>query len=234
MTLIFAHRGRTSSSPENSITGIISAARAGADGVEIDVRVTADATAVLMHDPTGLRTTGHPAPIDRSSAAEVTHWQLSDEPVPTLEHALTVAAALKLHVIVDLKDPAAADAVARTTHDTRHAIDPTRLLVWTADPDAIDLLTHAPTTLAIGFASQHSTHPTAQAVGYAAKLGLPHIVIDHTELSTAILDTCARQGLAVSSYFPNSSTTAHPTLWRQLRAAVIDTPANYPRAHRHR
>ncbi len=51
------HRGDMVYYPENSIEGIISAIRMGADMVEIDPRQTKDGVLVLMHDTTLTRTT---------------------------------------------------------------------------------------------------------------------------------------------------------------------------------
>lgn len=55
------HRGDMVYYPENSIEGIISAIRMGADMVEIDPRRTKDGVLVLMHDTTLTRTTNFSA-----------------------------------------------------------------------------------------------------------------------------------------------------------------------------
>ncbi len=52
-----AHRGDKANYPENSIEGLASAILAGVDSVEVDVYLTADGVAVLMHDETLTRTT---------------------------------------------------------------------------------------------------------------------------------------------------------------------------------
>ena len=51
MTLIVAHRGASRSEPENTIAAFRRAAEMGADGVELDVRRTADDRLVVHHDP---------------------------------------------------------------------------------------------------------------------------------------------------------------------------------------
>ena len=47
---VFAHRGDTSSAPENTIAAFLAAIEAGADGVELDVRRSADGALVVHHD----------------------------------------------------------------------------------------------------------------------------------------------------------------------------------------
>lgn len=54
---IKAHRGDLENYPENSIEALASAILAGADAVEVDVQVTKDGVAVLMHDNTLTRMT---------------------------------------------------------------------------------------------------------------------------------------------------------------------------------
>jgi glycerophosphoryl diester phosphodiesterase len=56
--LIIGHRGASAHAPENTIPAFKLAERAGADAIEMDVRMTADGVPVVVHDPTLLRTTG--------------------------------------------------------------------------------------------------------------------------------------------------------------------------------
>lgn len=49
--VVIAHRGDTLSARENSVDAIRAARTLGADGVEIDVRMTIDGHLVLAHDP---------------------------------------------------------------------------------------------------------------------------------------------------------------------------------------
>ncbi len=58
---VYGHRGSPATLPENSVAGVAAAFDAGAYGVEVDVRRTADGLLVLSHDPlpedvTGLAT----------------------------------------------------------------------------------------------------------------------------------------------------------------------------------
>jgi glycerophosphoryl diester phosphodiesterase len=58
--LVVAHRGASSSHPENTLEAFEAAIAAGAEIVELDVRLSADGVAVVMHDPDVSRATdGH-------------------------------------------------------------------------------------------------------------------------------------------------------------------------------
>jgi glycerophosphoryl diester phosphodiesterase len=50
MTAVFAHRGCTQGFVENTIDAFAEARRVGADGVELDVRLSADGALVVHHD----------------------------------------------------------------------------------------------------------------------------------------------------------------------------------------
>lgn len=74
-----AHRGDSWSAPENTVEAFDAAVRAGSDLIEIDVRLTADGEAVVIHDTSALRTTGIDAPVaeltaDRLTAADAGSW----------------------------------------------------------------------------------------------------------------------------------------------------------------
>ena len=49
--LVFGHRGASAVAPENTILAFARARELGADGVELDVRRTADDVLVVHHDP---------------------------------------------------------------------------------------------------------------------------------------------------------------------------------------
>lgn len=94
MASIYAHRGsRGATVRENTLDAFRSAARLGADGVELDVRRTADGCLVIHHDmesPGGGLISAH-------RRAELAEW------VPSLVEALEVCAELGLDVNVEVK-----------------------------------------------------------------------------------------------------------------------------------
>ena len=69
--LIIAHRGDLSTAPENTLPAFQRARDAGADGVELDVRVTRDGQLVVFHDRTLERTSNGRGPIGNFSLAEI-------------------------------------------------------------------------------------------------------------------------------------------------------------------
>lgn len=50
MTAVWAHRGASAVEPENTVAAFLAAVRMGADGIELDVRRTADGALAVHHD----------------------------------------------------------------------------------------------------------------------------------------------------------------------------------------
>lgn len=95
MTLVIAHRGASHHRPENTIEAFRHAAELGADGVELDVRRTADDRLVVVHDP--VTADGH-------VVRRTPFRDLPDE-VPLLDDALDACAGMFVNIeIKNLRD----------------------------------------------------------------------------------------------------------------------------------
>jgi glycerophosphoryl diester phosphodiesterase len=69
--MIFGHRGASASAPENTLPSFELALSQGADAVELDVKLTADEQAVVIHDPTVDRTTDGTGRVNRLRLSEI-------------------------------------------------------------------------------------------------------------------------------------------------------------------
>ena len=70
--LRLAHRGDWRVAPENTVQGLLAAMRIpGCDGVEFDVRMSADGIPVLIHDETLARVQHRAGRVDRMPAADL-------------------------------------------------------------------------------------------------------------------------------------------------------------------
>lgn len=68
---VIAHRGNSAVAPENTLMAFEAAARAGADLIEIDLQVTKDGIAVVIHDDDVARTTDGRGRIEELEHAHV-------------------------------------------------------------------------------------------------------------------------------------------------------------------
>ena len=115
---IIAHRCGGALTPENTLAGLRLAARLGCRGVEFDAMLAADGVPVLIHDETLERTTTGRGRVADTSSAQLArldaggrhHPAFAVEPVPTLEEALRLCAALGLWANVEIKPAAGQEA----------------------------------------------------------------------------------------------------------------------------
>jgi glycerophosphoryl diester phosphodiesterase len=68
---IFAHRGASAHAPENTLAAFELALAQGADGIELDAKLSADGQVVVMHDATVDRTTDSHGRVKDLSLAEL-------------------------------------------------------------------------------------------------------------------------------------------------------------------
>jgi glycerophosphoryl diester phosphodiesterase len=68
---VFAHRGGAALAPENTIAAFDHGLALGADGIELDVHLSADGVVVVCHDATLDRTTDASGPVAARTASEL-------------------------------------------------------------------------------------------------------------------------------------------------------------------
>ncbi|MBY0430513.1 MAG: glycerophosphodiester phosphodiesterase [Rhodospirillales bacterium] len=119
---VIGHRGAATSAPENTLAGFRRAHALKAPWVELDVKLTADFQAVVIHDDRLERTTSGRGRVAETTLADLKtldagSWFSPDyagEAVPTLAEALRLIAGLGLGVNIELKpNPGQAAATAR-------------------------------------------------------------------------------------------------------------------------
>ena len=107
--LVFAHRGGAALAPENTMPAFDSAVALGADGLELDVRLSRDGVVVVHHDAALDRTTTLTGPV-----VDKTSEDLCAAGVPSLADVL--ARHTGVRVIVELKQNT--DELAQAAVDT--------------------------------------------------------------------------------------------------------------------
>jgi glycerophosphoryl diester phosphodiesterase len=91
--LILAHRGACSYAPENTMAAFQLAREQGADGIELDAKLSSDGLVVVIHDQTVDRTTDGTGNVGKMSLEELQHLdagiqfapKFGGERIPTLE-----------------------------------------------------------------------------------------------------------------------------------------------------
>jgi glycerophosphoryl diester phosphodiesterase len=106
-TKIIAHRGYVAGNVENTISGLVNAANAGADLIEIDIQQTVDGEFVVFHDRTLRRLAGKNGVIANMTLSElkslIIHQNGYSDKIASLEDCIEIAKALDVALLIELK-----------------------------------------------------------------------------------------------------------------------------------
>jgi glycerophosphoryl diester phosphodiesterase len=186
-TLVLAHRGASAHRPENTIAAFVHAAELGADGVELDVRPTADGALAVLHD--ALLTDGR-------ALAEVAADDLP-ESVPLLAAALAACTDLLVNIEIKSDEPGAGVALVAAVA-TAAGLWGGRVLVSSFDPETVDVAAGA------GLPSAQLTflpdRPVPELVAWIAGRGLVAWHPHHLTVDEAAVASAHAAGLAVNTW----------------------------------
>jgi glycerophosphoryl diester phosphodiesterase len=212
VTAVFAHRGCTEGFVENTLDAFGEARRLGADGVELDVRLTADGALAVHHDAEipGLGC------LHELGVAEL------PPSVPLLAEALGVCEGMVVNVEIKNSphDPGhdPAEAVAALT---ARAIDDAawteRVLVSSFQVSTLRAVRAADSRLALG-SLWPIVDPPVDGVTQAAEAGFRAVHPFFTLVDQDLVDRAHRAGLAVNVWTVNS-----PDELTRLVALDVDT-----------
>ncbi|MEM9033576.1 MAG: glycerophosphodiester phosphodiesterase [Actinomycetota bacterium] len=204
--LIIAHRGSSATHRENSLPAFTAAVSAGADGVELDVRRTADDRLVVHHDPV------------LAGGTEIVRCQADDLPseVPALHEALAACAPCVVNVeIKDLPGEVAFDPERTTARLVTAALSrpPVPVLVSSFDPGALGVVRGLDPELGLGLLAVSAEGLVERAVALGARAIHP----GDRSVDAALVERAHAAGLQVNVWTVND-----PERLRELRAMGVD------------
>ena len=212
MTAVFAHRGCTEGFTENTIDAFAEARRLGGDGVELDVRLTADGALAVHHDA------------EIPGLGAIAQLEVADLPahVPLLADVLAVCEGMVVNVEIKNapQDPGwdAGEAVAALTAATiEEAGWTTRVIVSSFQMATLRAVQAADGRLALGalwgFAAE-----AEPALAAAAEAGFVAVHPFVMSVSPDLVERAHAMGLAVNVWTVNA-----PEDLRAMVAAGVDT-----------
>ncbi|MBB5936029.1 glycerophosphodiester phosphodiesterase [Streptomyces zagrosensis] len=210
-----AHRGNPYEQRENTLASIRSALRAGADAVEIDVRVTRDNVPVLLHDATLKRLWGHDRPLADLTADEV--WAVTGGGVPTLRDTL-IEMTKDTHTartMIDLPAVSAVPAVLATVRDA----DAMERVYYCGNLAALRAVRRADVDAEIAFTWTTLAPPHPELV---AELRPRWLNYRFGIVSSALVERAHADGMLVSAWTADTKRTMR----RLLRAGVDGITTN--------
>ena len=229
---VVAHRGSSSTAPENTLAAFEAARRAGAPWIETDLRRTRDGVAVVLHDEGLDRTTDGAGPLAVSSAAEVAALDAGSwfspgfhgARVPRLGELLEWAAAhVEVHLLLELKGrwaPAECEAVTRAVRDLALG---ERVVLQSFDPRTVAACADVAPDLALGLllgaCGPVGPADDAEVARLVRELGLSAVNpgADQVAADPALVERLHRLGVAVWVW-----TVDDAARWARLEAEGVD------------
>lgn len=175
-----AHRGASAEYPENTLVAFEAAARAGADIVELDVRLTADGVPVVLHDEDLSVTTDGRGPVGEVTLSEVKRLDASGghgprQEVPTLAEALEVIGRAGCGIDLEIKSLGSVDPTRQVLLEASLAVleaadFPAPVLVSSFNGFTLQRCRELAPELPTGFLSSAAIEPRS-ALDYAQQAG---------------------------------------------------------------
>ena len=134
--MVFAHRGASGAAPENTMAAFEQASEKGADGIELDVHMSADGEVVVIHDARLERTSDGSGEVAYMNYAELekfdmgAKWKGSPwgfQRIPLLEEVISLAKSTDMMLNIELKgykaNPRLAEATAKIVQENGFEAD---------------------------------------------------------------------------------------------------------------
>jgi glycerophosphoryl diester phosphodiesterase len=211
--LIICHRGYHASTRENTLEAFAKASVLGADGIETDVRLSADGLPILFHDR--MVSGGIPvASLTRVALSRVVGYH-----VPTLEEALDQEDRLLWNVEIKT-----VDAVEATIETLRRYLTRRQLLVTSFRHDAV---LHASEQLHVesGVLVDHRPYDVASFLeSLPRNEWIKAVVWDYETIDPDVVAAVARAGLKSLAYGAESLQEHRRCVDLELAAVITDIP----------
>jgi glycerophosphoryl diester phosphodiesterase len=216
VTLVLAHRGYTEGFAENTLDAFLAAGRLGADGVELDVRRSADGALVVHHDAA------------LPGGAAISETRVRDLPphVPLLAEVLGACDAMLVNVEIKNSpgdpghDPtgALAAAVAGEIAESGRSAS---VVVSSFDAPTIDAVRSADPGLAVGWLLAPGSDPL-DAVAPAVERGYQAIHPFVGRVGPALVAEARSAGLAVHVWTVNAPDALREMVHLGADAVITD------------
>ncbi len=216
MSQVFAHRGCTEGFVENTLEAFVEARRRGADGVEFDVRRSADGALVIHHDA------------EVPGVGLISETTVSELPphVPLLAEVIEACAGMAMNV--EIKnwpgdpgyDPSGSISRAVAAELSEHG--PLEgLIVSSFDAPTIEALRAAEPSIPIGWLLG-ATAPLEDALEAARRRDYQAIHPFFATLRAPFVQRCHEGGLAVNVWTPNEDRDLEAMLEMGVDTLITD------------
>ncbi len=219
MARIYAHRGASAELPENTLPAFARAVQLGAFGIELDVHLTRDGEPVVIHDDTLDRTTdgsGSVAEIDQVDLGRLDAGGGSR--IPTLNQVLDQVGDA-LHVDIEVKAAAAADAVVAATRK-RPSL---RFAISSFDHDVLQHVRRQDPDIELWPLTMGASDA---ALATATGLGSPCLALNDAFVNAEVVDFLRGRDIEAWVWTVNDSVRAQALATMGVTGICTDDPAS--------
>jgi len=216
---VWAHRGDSAHFVENTLEAFEGAARARADGIELDVRLCRGSDVVVFHDDDLARLAGRPDRVADLTLAELRAVRLRDGArIPTLREVFDATGDLPINV--EIKSPGAGKAGALPAHVARILRDAgaaDRVIVSSFDPWALVQMHTAAPEVATAFLFHAGEVALARTGWLGPWIGAAALHPEHVLCDARSVGAWRRSGFVVNVW-----TVDDPLRLQELASLGVD------------
>jgi len=233
--LVVAHRGASTVAPENTLAAFLKARADGADAVELDIRLSGDGEAMVIHDRRLDRTTDGSGLVREHSAAELRNFsagawfgsRFATERIPTLAEVFEALGRFRINVEIKSERPEEERLlVRRCLLLIRKHGAAGNVLVSSFSTRALKLVRSlAPPSLATGLLYHPVLHFGRPAPASARALGAGYLLLNGTALRKRLALEMHSSGGFVGEYTVDTPRRLRRALRYQLDAVYTNDPA---------
>lgn len=235
--LVVAHRGASADHPENTLPAFEAAARAGADAIEFDLRLTSDGVPVVLHDEDLSRTTDGSGLVRETTLAELKALDASGgrgprQEVPTFAEALEVIGRTSSGADVEVKslggpDPGRQELLEAALEVLQGAPFPGPVLVSSFNGLTLQRCRELAPGLPTGFLSAAAIDPVS-ALTYVRQAGHEFLLPQAETLLEAgqgFVDECHAAGVRLGTWTVDDEPTMEKLFGWGVDAVASNRPA---------
>lgn len=230
--ILYGHRGAAGEAPENTLDGFAYARRIGVRAFELDVRLSADAQLVVIHDATLERTANAVGKVSDFTTAQLKRLDARNT-CPTWKHPVgvpTLTEVLQLHNDLDAFQlevksdrPDRLERVcAQLIGQVEHFQIAERTIVTSFDPSALEIIRRLAPRQCCGFISNYDQPKDLNTV---VRLGCWNACIPVETGSKEAVRAARENGLHVTGWLGNSHADLETLLDWSVDSITSDCPS---------
>lgn len=214
---IYAHRGASREAPENTLVAFQRAMEIGADGIEFDVRASADGIPVVLHDRDVSRTTNGQGSVDTLLLEKIQRLDMpGGEKIPTLAETLALTAG-RINLYIELTQ----EGIERQVLAMLEPYPPDSWLIGSFHPEILrPVRALAPDAELWLIAEEVSDHVFA----FADEIRATAISLEWDLVSPAVIDRCRDNNLKLAVWTVNDPGDAKRARDMGVVALCTDDP----------